>query len=398
MNWRRILLLVWVALVCVAAAPASVAPRSRAVAGDELRLPLLVLPAVLDPARWATARCNDGTPFGFMLELSPTGSKDWVIYLEGGGFCEDNANLCENRGPRWSTTPGDEALAYYSLVRVSALFSDDPEWNPSFDDSNSAYAFYCSSDVWSGGTVTRRPTTADPAGWYFSGRANVRALIGALKAYYGLDDTDPNTRVLYAGISAGGQGVQTTAAFVYHLLPVTAAGGRLKLVNDAGSVFVFDHPDYRFAGTDLTFKQVMVQAYDFWRSELNPLCQKEQIRTGHAVGECFDEVIAYPFLVRPRPKGLGLPLFVQHSSIDGFQLRQHHARDPEGTEIFRANTLARFDEVAWTWLWSGGEFAYHTTLWKDNRWDMGPAGYTLREVLSRYWEGLPPEVVIYGNP
>ncbi len=290
-------------------------------------------------------------------------------------------------------------MEFYETLRTNAIFSPDAGWNPGFHDANKVYAFYCSSDVWSGNTVDRRPTTGDPAGWYFSGRANVKAMVEVLKTYYGLDDTLAGTEVLFAGISAGGQGVQATADVAYRLLPRVARSGRLRLVNDAGSVFVFDDPDHRFLWGDLTFKQAMVDAYDFWGSKLNPFCERVQSMMGGRRGECFDEVVVYPYTVRPRPYGLGLPLFVQHCSIDGFQLRAHHLTgDPESIEDFRANTLLRFGEVSWTWLWSGGAFSYHTTLWRNDRWDMGPEGQTLREVLGRFWEDQPPEVVIYGNP
>ena len=397
MNRRRTLLPIPVLLLCMATAALGLPPVPT-IADELVPEPVLVLPAVLDPLHWGTARCSDGTPFGFMLELSPTGSREWVLYLEGGGFCEDNAVMCEDRYPRWTTTPGDEALEYYALVRTRALFSPDDDWNPTFHDANKAYAFYCSNDVWSGDTVERRPTSADPAGWYFSGRANVKAMVEALQAYYGLDDAHAATEVLFAGISAGGEGVQAAAAIVYRLLPRVTRKGHLRVVNDAGSVFLFDDPDHRFASTDLTFKQVMVDAYDFWGSTLNPYCERAQVMMGKRRGECSDEVVVYPFIVRPRPYGLGLPLFVQHSSIDGYQLREHQLEEPEDVELFRANTLLRFGEVQWTWLWSGGAFAYHTTLWRDDRWDMGPEGQTLREVLGRFWEDQPPEVVIYGNP
>jgi hypothetical protein len=360
--------------------------------------PLLVLPAELNPQRWGTARCNDGTPFGFVLEPSPSGSNDWVIYLEGGCFCEDNASPCSRRGEKYTTMPGEEAMQDWYRLRDKALFSRDPEWNPTFYSANIVFAFYCSSDVWSGSTVERRPSSGDPEGWYFSGRINVLAMLQVLTQSYGLDDRNLDTRVLYAGGSAGGEGVQATADLVQKVLPTTARSGRLKLLNDAGSVFEFDDPDYSFQGTGQTFPEVMNQAYDFWGSRLNPLCEASMRRLGASPGACFDEVVVYPFLVQPQPNGLGLTLFVQHSSIDGFQLRAHGIRNPDGTELFRNNTLARFDGVPWTWLFSGGSMAYHVVTIRNDRWAMGPPGSTFREVLGRYWEGGPPEVVIYGNP
>lgn len=399
MNTRQTVSLILAVILCIATIVAPL-PCLGGTAQARVRSddPILVIPAELDPERWETARCNDGTPFGFMLELSPDGSKEWVIYLEGGAFCDDNAKDCADRSERMSTTPGERAVSDYYRTRNKALFSRSSYSNPSFYNANKVWAFYCSSDVWSGDTVERRPTTADPEGWYFSGRRNVLALFEVLKTSYGLDDTDPSTKVLYAGGSAGGEGVQATADIAFKLLPRSARDDRLKLLNDAGSVFVFDDPDHRFGSTGATFKEVMMLAYDFWGSRLNPRCERAARLSRLSPAECFDEVVVHPYIVEPRPFGLGLPLFVQHSSIDGFQVDMHHIEEPEELELFRGTILARFDEVAWTWLFSGGSFSYHVVTIRDDRWMMGPEGSRFRDVLTRYWEGDPPEVVVYGNP
>jgi hypothetical protein len=223
-------------------------------------------------------------------------------------------------------------------------------------------------------------------------------MLEVLRDNYGLDDANPATKVLYAGGSAGGEGVQATADIAYKTLPRVARAGRLMLLNDAGSVFVFDDPDHRFAWTDSTFKEVLMLAYDFWGSRLNPKCERAAKMSRLSPAECFDEVVVHPYIVEPRPYGLGLPLFVQHSSIDGFQVDQHHLDEPHEVELFRNTILARFDEVAWTWLFSGGEFSYHVVTIRDDRWTMGPQGSTFRDLLTRYWQGDPPEIVVYGNP
>lgn len=45
--------------------------------------------------------CNDGSSIGYYVRLSANYSRNWVIYLEGGGFCgnEDSCQL------RWQRTP-----------------------------------------------------------------------------------------------------------------------------------------------------------------------------------------------------------------------------------------------------------------------------------------------------
>jgi hypothetical protein len=73
--------------------------------------------------------------FDFNLKFAPQRSKVWVVYLAGGGAC------------------------------------DDPI-----------------------------------AGWYFAGHTNVAALLAVIEERDGLDDSDSETEVLFAGSSAGAFG------------------------------------------------------------------------------------------------------------------------------------------------------------------------------------------------
>jgi len=157
----------------------------------------MVKPAERDPERWAAARCNDGTPFAIEVQLSPISLTqereihDWVIFLKGGGFCDDNAISCQGRPPSLRSTPpaGDRTIV--DFPKSAGIFNRDSGRNSTFHEANFVHAYYCSSDMWSGATAERRETVADPAGWYFSGRLNVAAMIEALQERYGLDDGNP---------------------------------------------------------------------------------------------------------------------------------------------------------------------------------------------------------------
>ena len=96
-----------------------------AVGGETVR------PALRNPKLYGKERCNDGTPFTFFIEKGYDGeyqSKNWVIYLKGGLFCDDDAYLCSER---------ERELTY------------------------------CSSDLWARSSNTRRPPSGDPVnGWY----------------------------------------------------------------------------------------------------------------------------------------------------------------------------------------------------------------------------------------
>lgn len=359
----------------------------------------MVKPAERNPERWAEARCNDGTPFGLEVELSskPT-SYDWVILLQGGSFCDDNAISCVGRGSL-STTPPEADRASLDLEDLDILKAD-PDFNPTFHQANHVHAYYCSSDGWSGATTTRRPTEADPDGWYFSGRANVEALLEVLMERYGLDDSHPQTQVLLGGLSAGGAGIQANADAMKTLLPQTAARGRLRLVVDAGVVIDFDNPDYPPGEATVPLRELFIQAYDFWGSHHNYLCEEAVLDNGQPPGTCFLGAINYPYATQPEPDGLGLPLLVQNSSIDEWSMNFSHINyydpgDQAAVAEWRATTLQTLTDM--NWVFSGGEEPYHTLL-LGSEWHLGPSGSTFQEVLTRFWLDYPPERVIFGNP
>ncbi|MEW6028292.1 MAG: pectin acetylesterase-family hydrolase [Chloroflexota bacterium] len=376
------------------------------VSGCERPLPMrqaeMVKPAERDAARWGAARCNDGSPFGFSLQLSPSGqSREWVIYLEGGGFCDDNALNCAARGEKLSSTPNADDRSSVAIEQTG-IFNRSASQNPTFYDANFVFAHYCSSDGWSGATAEKRPTQADPGGWYFSGRINARAMLEILIHRYGLDDADPQTRVLFAGSSAGGIGVEVNADTLASLLPHAAAEGRLRLLDDGGFIPNFDDPLYRPGDADVSLRNLVVDAYDFWGSSLNPLCEASARARGERPGQCFLSARAYPFIAQPPPEGLGLPLLIQYSSIDEFALNLHgiddrnDPADAAALERWRDVILAELQDIPW--VFSGGARPYHTILHSDEKMHMGPNGRTFVEVLAVFWNGGAPVQVIFGNP
>ena len=62
----------------------------------------VVVPAERN-AKWADARCNDGTPFGMTFNKSKTGSDNWVIKVGGGYFCDDKFEMCSERAGMLTT-------------------------------------------------------------------------------------------------------------------------------------------------------------------------------------------------------------------------------------------------------------------------------------------------------
>jgi hypothetical protein len=362
----------------------------------------VVKPAERDPVQWAGARCNDGTPFGFWVQLAPgRASDDWIIYLRGGGFCDDLSSGCAERSNHLTTTLTETDRSSVAF-QGAGIFLRNPEKNPQFYNANYIIAQYCSSDAWSGATAQRRPNSANPEGWYFSGRVNVEAMFESLSQRYGLDDANKNTRILFAGSSAGGIGVEVNADTAARLFPNAAGAGRLKILNDGGLIVNYDDPLHRPGNAPVPVRDLVVAAYDFWGARHNPICEADQIQKGEHPGLCFLGSVNYRTLTEPEPEGLGLPYLVQLSSLDSSALQLHGLLDldnpdnREAIEAWREAALSDLKQVEW--LFSGGSRPYHTLLLDNQAIQMGPGEYTFYQLLALFWDGGEAVRLVFGNP
>jgi hypothetical protein len=164
------------------------------------------------------AMCRDGSPTGIGINLNP-GSKELMIYLEGGGACY-NALTCGMNpscfGPPGAQCSNTLGLNFDSRLGTSAsgkdgLFNRTDSANP-VKDWNFVYVPFCTGDVHAGnkpdGTVSGVSGTQ-----HFVGYANMTRYLARLApTFKGLD------KVLLTGVSAGGFGaaanyVQTAKAF-----------------------------------------------------------------------------------------------------------------------------------------------------------------------------------------
>ncbi len=370
---------------------------------DGVRLPPnageLVIPAQRDPARWGDARCNDGTPYAFVVQPSPSNSPVWVIYLQGGQLCDDTSFSCAERDRNLTTAlPGSDGSAVPMIPHD--LLSRDASANPTFHDANFAYGHYCTSDLWSGNSAAPRPNSASASGWYFTGRIDLRAMVEVLQARYRLDDSNPATQVLFAGSSAGGVGVIVNADTVASLLPNAAADQRLRLLVDGGYFPEFDDPSYHLGDVPASLPDIFSGAYDFWGSSLNPLCEQAQIAAGDRPSLCFFGAPSYPYLTAPPPDGLGLPYLVAEASIDAdffsvMNIRWRSRADHAAVELWRSTAIQGFDGVSW--LFSAGDQPYHILL-PGNGWLKDDNGVTLRDLITSFWDGGTPQRLLWGNP
>ncbi len=333
----------------------------------------VVKPAERDPDRWGTARCNDGTPFAYTWRrgTEPT----WVVQLSGGFFCDDERAPCADRRPRLTTTVSDtDGAAVHA--RGAGVLSPDPSVNPTFASAHHVDAHYCSSDLWFGDSVERRPTTGDPElGWYFSGRENVKVLADALVRLHGLDDGDERTRVLVVGSSAGGAGVAGNLETFTAALPRTAAAGRLKVVLDGS--WVPDLPE------DLPLPDAAK-----W-GPVHPACDRDLRARGLDPRRCVVGKIWWPYAA-----ATGVPVLVQISGLDQTQAPVFGIDTPQERHTWRARIHAELSALPW--VYSGGH-TYHVVAAQES-FSGGGDNPSFRDVLDRFWSGAPPERVLFGYP
>jgi hypothetical protein len=344
----------------------------------------VVKPAERDPTRWAEARCNDGTPFAFRISLAPTPSTVWVIHLEGGGYCDDDTMLCSERNPELTTTLPAPDRGLGPLV-TRGILSRDPAINPTFAGANHVQANYCSSDFWHGATTELRPSAVSPDGWYYSGRPNVRAMFEVLVQRYGLDDDHPALEVLFAGSSAGAVGARLNSAFVAETLPNTREDGRLKLLLDAPWFLDWDDPAHRIVDETEPDREVWRSAREYWGATGDPECEAS---VSDPI-DCWFGATWYPIVSARQPT------FVQISQMDtviGFAIHPTLETDAEAMAEWRAQLSTTTSSV--TWLFSGA-MPYHTLSVSDQGWNTGPAGSTLQEMVTRFWNDEPPERVTF---
>jgi hypothetical protein len=207
------------------------------------------------------------------MAKEPTSS--WVIWLAPGGSCDDNSDSCAERNPELTTTPPQADGELHSL-NEGGLFNQDASLNPATATANHVFAYYCSSDLWTGNSLERHASSGDPVnGWYFSGHANVDAMMDMLVERYGLDDSDPTLQVLFGGSSAGRMGAAFNARRVAERLPSTWDLGHFRVLIDAGWMVDWANLDYPDGAAETVDHVVRAQAREFWQGSFDAECEAD---------------------------------------------------------------------------------------------------------------------------
>ena len=171
--------------------------------------------------------CDDGTPTGVGVNLN--GSKDLLVFLNGGGACWDYATCVvlntSSHGPFGAT----EFNAAVAKGIIGSLL-DRAAPNP-FASYNMVFVPYCTGDIHGGDNVITYTNGSDQKTIHHKGRANVTAYLTRLAA-----TLPAGGKVVVSGSSAGGFGTYMTYDLFHHYF----SGSKISLFDDSGPLLVAD--------------------------------------------------------------------------------------------------------------------------------------------------------------
>ena len=156
------------------------------------------------------AVCLDGsTPGYYLRQGSGKGNKNWIIYLQGGAWCETE-EACLGR----SRMHLGSSLFFKPLGNPGGILSNNSKENPEFYDWNVAYLPYCDGSSFSGNRSD--PVQVEGSLLYFRGLRILDSTISELLSDTNLKEAG---HVIFSGTSAGGLAVMLHADFVRSKLP-----------------------------------------------------------------------------------------------------------------------------------------------------------------------------------
>lgn len=282
----------------------------------------------VDPSIVSTynSKCMDGTPPVYWINTSPTGSKKWLLSLEGGGYCASSWNNCYeygfqsyvNQGTSNSTilnSRGYTVPTWDFSANLGNYYSQDPNINPMMHDWNIVYMHYCDGGAWTSnlaGNVTYNGTAwlSDsapevavnvPTGTtlHFRGYANKMSILKDLEQNYGLLDA---TDIVVGGQSAGAFAAYAYLDSISSMYPDKVVVG----MPDSGFFLAVNYPSCNYLAQ---FQWI----YDNMNSGsvINGACVQSYTLSGGDPRNCMFAQYLIPYIQTP--------LFALQSSFDSSQ-------------------------------------------------------------------------------
>ncbi|XP_066291598.1 palmitoleoyl-protein carboxylesterase NOTUM-like isoform X2 [Branchiostoma lanceolatum] len=240
----------------------------------------------LHKLRNTSVTCNDGSPAGYYLRRSH-GSKRWLLFLEGGWYCFDQAS-CRNRWANMANLMSSKR--WPDRQKGSGILSPDPEENPYWWNANTVYVPYCSSDVWSGMSPRR-----DKDDFAFMGALILQEVLRELLPL-GLKNSKT---LLLSGSSAGGTGVILNLDRSAEFLRREGSSVQVQGVADSG--WFLDNKQYMPTECTETLScapsEAIRRGIQWWNGQVPERCARQYSRDEQ--WRCFFGYRAYPTLQAP---------------------------------------------------------------------------------------------------
>ncbi|KAJ9134920.1 hypothetical protein P3X46_032160 [Hevea brasiliensis] len=257
---------------------------------------------IVETAKAKGAVCLDGSPPAYHLQRgSGSGINNWLVHMEGGGWCDDITSCLERKNTyKGSSSKMEKTMGF------SGILGSKQAANPDFYNWNRIKIKYCDGSSFTGDVEAVDPKTQ----LYFRGERVWQAVIDDLLAK-GMKNAQ---NAILSGCSAGGLAAILHCDKFKSLLPATA---RVKCVSDAG---YFIHGKDVAGGFEIeNFFGGIVGLHGSVKS-LPPSCTSKN----------KPELCFFPQYVT---QTMQTPLFVINSGYDFWQLKNimaPSAADPKG--------------------------------------------------------------------
>uniref|UniRef100_A0A3Q7HSX1 Pectin acetylesterase n=1 Tax=Solanum lycopersicum TaxID=4081 RepID=A0A3Q7HSX1_SOLLC len=175
---------------------------------------------ILQTAVAKGAVCLDGSPPAYHLDRgSGTGENNWVILIEGGGWCQNVAQCLMRKNGKYDGS----SAKMENQVYFSGMLSNEQKFNPDFYNWNRVFVRYCD-----GGSFTGDIEAIDPGtGLHYRGARIFKAIMEELLAQ-GMNKSE---NAILSGCSAGGLTTILHCDNFRILLPNSV---KVKCFSDAG--------------------------------------------------------------------------------------------------------------------------------------------------------------------
>eukprot|EP00118_Oscarella_pearsei_P003276 m.13707 g.13707 ORF g.13707 m.13707 type:complete len:454 (+) comp25158_c0_seq2:2226-3587(+) len=228
--------------------------------------------------------CNDRSPSGYYLRSSE-GSKIWIIYLEGGGYCYDE-QMCNERFSNLDEQPHMTSDRWRPKKTGTGILSASIEENPSWWNANAVFVPYCSSDVWSGNQTFEDAKN----GYVFMGARIIREVVEELLTKGMMDAR----QILLAGSSAGGVGVMLNIDRVARQVKEAGSKAEVRGLSDSGWFVDCNRHSKKTCGEKglpCTAGDAIKRGYSYWNACIPEKCLSKHAR---APWKCFFGETVYP--------------------------------------------------------------------------------------------------------